>query len=82
MCLGLFAIVAKGQTLLPVPDTLAGPNYVLNMHKDSMQFFSGPKSRTYAFNQFKYLGPTLIFNKGTNVNITVNNQIGDTTKLL
>ena len=67
------------QTLLPIPDTLSGPNYVLNMHKDSVQFFSGNISHTYAFNQYKYLGPTLIFNKGTNVNITVNNQIGDTT---
>ncbi|MBL7936918.1 MAG: multicopper oxidase domain-containing protein [Bacteroidia bacterium] len=67
------------QTALPIPDTLSGPNYVLNMHKDSVQFFSGNISHTYAFNQYKYLGPTLIFNKGTNVNITVNNQIGDTT---
>ncbi len=67
------------QTLLPIPDTLSGPNYVLNMHKDSVQFFSGDISHTYAFNQYKYLGPTLIFNKGANVNITVNNQIGDTT---
>lgn len=67
------------QTLLPIPDTLSGPNYVLNMHKDSVQFFSGNISHTYAFNQYKYLGPTLIFNKGANVNITVNNQIGDTT---
>jgi blue copper oxidase len=67
------------QTALPIPDTLSGPNYILNMHKDSVQFFSGNISHTYAFNQYKYLGPTLIFNKGANVNITVNNQIGDTT---
>jgi len=44
-----------------------------------VQFFPGNKSHTYAFNSFSYLGPTLIFNKGANVNITVNNQIGDTT---
>ena len=70
---------AYAQTLLPIPDTLSGPNYVLNMHKDSVQFFSGNISRTYAYNQYKYLGPTLILNKGANVNITVNNQIDDTT---
>ena len=76
----LFTITASAQTQLAIPDTLVGPNFTLNMHKDSVQFFPvGKKSQTYAFNQYKYLGPTLIFNKGSNVNITVNNQIGDTT---
>ena len=75
----LSGTMGYAQTLLPIPDTLTGPNLVLNMHKDSVQFFPGTISRTYAFNQYKYLGPTLIFNKGSNVNITVNNQLGDTT---
>lgn len=76
----LFSISVYGQTQLPIPDTLIGPNYILTMHQDSVQFFPfGKISRTYGFNQYKYLGPTLIFNKGSNVNITVNNQIGDTT---
>ena len=64
-----------------IPDTLTGPNYNLTMHKDSVQFFSGMISQTYAFNANHYLGPTLILNNGTNVNITVNNQIGDTTTI-
>lgn len=76
----LFTISVNAQTQLAIPDTLIGPNYTLNMHKDSVQFFStGNISHTYGFNQYKYLGPTLIFNKGSNVNITINNQIGDTT---
>lgn len=80
ICFGLLCLNAGAQTTqLAIPDTLIGPNYTLNMHKDSVQFFPGNKSHTYAFNSFSYLGPTLIFNKGTNVNITVNNQIGDTT---
>ena len=80
LCLGLLCINAAAQTTqLVIPDTLIGPSYTLNMHKDSVQFFPGNKSQTYAFNSFSYLGPTLIFNKGANVNITVNNQIGDTT---
>ncbi|MCK6650465.1 MAG: multicopper oxidase domain-containing protein, partial [Bacteroidia bacterium] len=80
ICLGLLCLNAVAQTTqLAIPDTLIGPNYTLNMHKDSVQFFPGNKSHTYAFNSFSYLGPTLIFNKGANVNITVNNQIGDTT---
>jgi len=80
ICFGLLCINAAAQTTqLAIPDTLIGPNYTLNMHKDSVQFFPGNKSHTYAYNVYKYLGPTLIFNKGANVNITVNNQIGDTT---
>lgn len=79
-CLVLIGLNTKAQTQLFIPDTLVGPSYTLNMHKDSVQFFPiGNKSKTYAFNANAYLGPTLIFNKGTNVNIMVNNQIGDTT---
>lgn len=80
ICLTALNLTVFAQTQLPIPDTLSGPNYTLNMHKDSVQFFpTGNISQTYGFNQYQYLGPTLIFNKGTNVNITVNNQIGDTT---
>lgn len=74
-----FYWLVLAQTLLVVPDTLVGPNYTLTMHKDSVGFFKGKKSNTYAFNNYKYLGPTLIFNKNENVNITVKNLIDDTT---
>ena len=76
-----FALNSIAQTPLFIPDTLVGPNYNLTIHRDSVQFFSGSMSYTYAFNVNHYFGPTLIFNKGTNVNITVNNQIGDTTTI-
>jgi len=79
-CLVLIGLNTQAQTQLFIPDTLVGPSYTLNMHKDSVQFFPlGNKSKTFAYNLNKYLGPTLIFNKGANVNITVNNLIGDTT---
>lgn len=71
--------IGFAQSPLFIPDTLVGPNYALTMHEDSVQFFPGKKSHTYAYNTNKYLGPTLIFKKGTAVNITVNNQIPDTT---
>lgn len=77
LCILIFKM--HSQNPLFIPDTLAGPNYALTMHKDSVQFFPGKKSHTYAYNINKYLGPTLIFKKGTNVNISVTNQIGDTT---
>lgn len=76
----LLLSVSYSQTLLIVPDTLSGSSISLNMHKDSVQFFpNGPISQTYAYNNYKYLGPTLILRKGTNVSINVNNQISDTT---
>lgn len=82
----LFAIslLAAGVPLLAqnplfIPDTLSGPSYSLTMHMDSVQFLPGNITHTYAFNNFSYLGPTLILNKGDNVSITVNNQIDDTT---
>ncbi|PBQ32774.1 bilirubin oxidase [Sphingobacteriaceae bacterium] len=75
----VIAFFSDAQNPLFIPDTLAGPNYSLTMHTDSVQFFPGKKSYTYAYNLNKYLGPTLIFRKGTAVNITVNNQLNDTT---
>lgn len=77
----LLAVNADAQTAIPIPDTLSGSTINLNMHKDSVQFFSGQKTQTLAFNQYAYLGPTLILNNGQNVSITVNNQIGDTTNV-
>ncbi|MGZ4041922.1 MAG: multicopper oxidase domain-containing protein [Bacteroidia bacterium] len=74
------AAIAQSSPL-SIPDTLVGTNFNLSMHKDSVQFFAGKISHTHGFNSNKYLGPTLIFNKGTNVNITVNNQVGDTTSV-
>ena len=80
ICLGLLCFYTDAQTLLQVPDTLIGPNISLTMHKDSVQFFpTGSKTYTYAYNQYAYLGPTLIFEQGQNMNITVTNDINDTT---
>lgn len=67
------------QTQLVVPDTLSGPNISLVMHKDSVQFFPGAITQTYAYNQYSYLGPTLIFQQGQTLDISVNNAIQDTT---
>ncbi len=72
---------AYSQTPIPIPDTLSGSSINLTMHKDSIQFFPGQITQTLAFNQYAYLGPTLILNNGQNVSITVNNQIADTTNV-
>ena len=75
----LVATKIVAQTPLFIPDTLLGPSYNLTMHVDSVQFFPGQISHTYAFNNNKYLGPTLILNKGENININVTNLLPDTT---
>ena len=72
---------AYAQQPLFIPDTLSGTVFNLTMHNDSVQFLPGSKTATMAFNINAYLGPTLIMQKGTTVNITVNNQIGDTTNI-
>lgn len=77
----LFIHSAHAQTAIPIPDTLSGNSIALTMHQDSVQFFPGQLTQTLAFNQYAYLGPTLILNNGQNVSITVNNQIGDTTNV-
>lgn len=73
------ALGVYAQTPLPIPDTLSGPIYNLSMHSDSVSFFAGKKSNTYAYNGYSYLGPTLIFTKGSAVTININNHIDDTT---
>jgi bilirubin oxidase len=80
-CIALLSLTiqSQAQTLMPVPDTLSGAVINLTMHKDSVQFFPGRITQTYAFNSFHYHGPTIILRKGLNVSLVVNNQIGDTT---
>ena len=70
---------AFAQQALVIPDTLSGKTFNLRMHKDSVQWFQGKITQTLSFNEYKYLGPTLILNKGDEVNISVKNEIGDTT---
>lgn len=67
------------QQPLPVPDTLSGIDIALTMHIDSVSFFPENVTHTYAFNQYAYLGPTLILRNGDDVNISVTNHIDDTT---
>jgi FtsP/CotA-like multicopper oxidase with cupredoxin domain len=67
------------QNALFIPDTLGGSNISLTMNRDSVQFLPGAKTQTFGFNNYKYLGPTLILNKGQQVNFNVLNLMGDTT---
>jgi blue copper oxidase len=80
-CFLLIAFHASAQTPLFIPDTLIGPTYNLNLHSDSVNFLPGTITQTNGFNAYKYLGPTLILNKGSVVNMVVNNQLSDTTTI-
>jgi bilirubin oxidase len=76
--LAFIAVNSFGQTPIAIPDTLTGNVFNLNIHSDSVQFLPGTKTLTNAFNQYSYLGPTLILNKGDNVTMNVLNNLNDT----
>ncbi len=78
--LSLFAS-AQIQNWINIPETISGNSIDLNFHIDSVQMFPGAKTQTLAFNQYSYLGPTILLNKGEDVQINVENNIGDTTNV-
>ncbi len=67
------------QNPVLIPDTLSGTNFYLNIHPDSVQFLPGTKTFTNAFNQYSYLGPTLILQRSDVLSMYVLNQLSDTT---
>jgi bilirubin oxidase len=79
LLLSIFESHLAAQNALFIPDTLTGTSITLSLSKDSVQFLPGNKSQTFGFNGYKYFGPTIILNNGQQLNVTVNNNIGDTT---
>jgi blue copper oxidase len=71
----------RAQQALFIPDTLVGPTYTLNLHRDSVQFLPGQVTQTNGFNSYSYLGPTLLLNDKANVSMVVNNQLADTSTI-
>jgi len=80
LLIGYWTNSVKAQNLLAIPDTLSGTSIILEIVDTSHAFYSGFTTRTFGVNA-SYLGPTLIFNKGDSVSITVNNHLMDTTTL-
>ncbi len=65
---------------LLIPPTLTGTNFNLTLSPSSKQFFkTGAATATYGYNGQNFWGPTLIMNKGDNVQIHVTNGLSDTT---
>jgi len=76
-----FPLMAQFMEPLFIPDTLEGPIINLEIKASQKSFFSGVSTQTKAFNNQNFLGPTLIFRKGWNIQATVNNNLADTTTL-
>ncbi len=72
--------VAQGQTPLLIPDTLSGTEFHLELRNSTVQYYSGQLTNTMGVNG-DILGPTLIMNKADQVNIEVDNQLGEPTTI-
>lgn len=78
-----FSVAAQltfSQNTLYIPPALTGPNYDLTLQTGVTDFYPGVSVNTMGANG-PILGPTLIMSNGDNVNITVNNQLVDTTTI-
>lgn len=75
----LIAQITFGQyNALHIPDTLSGPVYNLLAKDTFKQILTGNQTVTAGYNG-DFWGPTLIFNKGDNIQINVTNKLNDST---
>ena len=79
----LFSPGAFAQTYntLWVPDTLSGTNFNLVVKDTFAQLVPGNQTITGGLNRSRFWGPTLIMNKGANVQLNVTNHLNDTTTM-
>lgn len=62
-----------------IPPTITGTAFNLSLGKSTKQLRTGAATATYGYNGNSFWGPTLIMNKGDNVQINVTNTLTDTT---
>ena len=62
-----------------IPDVITGTTFNLTLSQTSKQFREGEATTTYGYNGAQFWGPTLIMNKGDNVQLNVTNQLSETT---
>jgi len=62
-----------------IPPTVTGTTFNLTLAKSTKQFKTGAVTNTYGFNGANFWGPTLIMNKGDNVQINVTNNLSEAT---
>jgi len=73
-------VTTNAQNTLAIPSTLQGPNINLTLQEGTTEFYPGVITNTMGANG-SLLGPTLIVNNGEALNITVDNQLTDTTTI-
>lgn len=78
--LGLVASFAMSQTPIIIPGTIESTSVNLTLQNGTFQFFSGEDTATMGVNG-PVLGPTLIMNKGDNMNINITNTLGEDTTI-
>lgn len=72
------SITSYAQNQMMIPPTITGGTYNLTLAPDSIQFLPGNMTLSNGYNG-NYLGPTLIMQAGTTANISVTNNLSDTT---
>ncbi len=75
-----FIFFTQAQNQLAIPPTITDTNINLTLQNGTHQFFSGHDTATMGVNG-NILGPTLIMQKGSNVNINVTNNLGQPTTI-
>lgn len=68
------------QNTLNIPPTITSTNINLTLQEGTTNFYQGVTTNTMGANG-SLLGPTVIMNQGDNVNITVDNQLTDSTTI-
>ena len=63
---------------MSIPTTIEGSTFDLTIAESTKQFFDGQPTETIAFNG-NFLGPTMIFESGNDISITVNNDLDEPT---
>ncbi len=75
-----FSLIGFSQNTLLIPNTIESTNINLALQNSTYQFFPGTITNTMGING-AILGPTLIINKGDNLNINVTNNLGQPTTI-
>jgi bilirubin oxidase len=76
----LLTTTLTAQNPVIIPGTLSGTEFTLDLQNGTFQFYDGVNTTTMGVNG-DILGPTLIMQKNDFVDITVNNNINDTTTI-
>ena len=73
-------MIGYTQNQLFIPSTITSTSINLDLQNGSHQFYAGQNTATMGVNG-NLLGPTLIINKGSNLDINVTNNLGQPTTI-